>query len=226
LFILFYIKLKSSLFYFFIFFSNHKNKMGRTKKYETAEQANQAQKEQIRLANQKYGRGRKAHKDKVFNEQLLIIKLLNKNVVEDKEFLVEMLKQIEEKTQAALQEAITHVESVPVEPTPDTEVEAVPLEEVKKEEEEPTTVDISSPPAVTLKKKQPYTKPSKLKGKPKARPATKQKAEVPAPAKPPKKFEVLPEEEDVARKWIEEALENGDIAEEDIKIAKKKMELH
>jgi hypothetical protein len=36
-------------------------------------------------------------------------------------------------------------------------------------------------------------------------------------------FEVLPDDEDEAQQWIEDALKNGDITKEDIHIAKRRL---
>jgi hypothetical protein len=68
--------------------------MGRVKKYENDEEAKQIQKEQIRKSNQKYQAERKAFRKEAFNEQLLLVKLLNKYVIKDKEFLSTTLEKV------------------------------------------------------------------------------------------------------------------------------------
>jgi hypothetical protein len=71
--------------------------MGRVKLYNTSEDAKVKQKEQIKKANEKYRAQRKEFRNKVFNEQLRIIKLLNKNVVDDQAFMSELLTKVEAK---------------------------------------------------------------------------------------------------------------------------------
>jgi hypothetical protein len=74
-------------------------RMGRENKYGNTEEAKKAQKEQIRIANQKYRNERKQFKESVFAEQVQITKLLNKNIIQDKEFLDGLLKVVEKKTE-------------------------------------------------------------------------------------------------------------------------------
>jgi hypothetical protein len=71
--------------------------MGRVKLYNTSEDAEVKQKEQIKKANEKYRAQRKEFRNKVFNEQLRIIKLLNKNVVDDQAFVSDLLSKVEAK---------------------------------------------------------------------------------------------------------------------------------
>jgi hypothetical protein len=61
--------------------------MGRGKKYDNVDEAKQAQKEQIRKSNQKYQAERREFRKAAYNEQLELVKLLNKHVIRDKEFL-------------------------------------------------------------------------------------------------------------------------------------------
>jgi hypothetical protein len=61
--------------------------MGRVKKYDNADEAKQAQKEQIRKSNQKYQAERREFRKQAYNEQLELVRLLNKHVIHDKEFL-------------------------------------------------------------------------------------------------------------------------------------------
>jgi hypothetical protein len=70
--------------------------MGRVKVY-TSEEAKTKQKEQIKKANQKYREQRKEFKNKVFNEQLRVVKILNKTIVDDKEFVNDLLSKVEAK---------------------------------------------------------------------------------------------------------------------------------
>jgi hypothetical protein len=74
--------------------------MGRNKVYATEAEATEAQKQQIKEANQRYRKERKEYREKVLNEQLQIVKLLGKTVIEDKEFLTDMLKMVEKITTA------------------------------------------------------------------------------------------------------------------------------
>jgi septum formation inhibitor MinC len=70
--------------------------MGRVKKYDNADEAKQAQKEQIRKSNQKYQAERREFKKAAYNEQLELVKLLNKHVIRDKEFLAGTLQIVQE----------------------------------------------------------------------------------------------------------------------------------
>ena len=71
--------------------------MGRVKKYENDEKAKEAQKLHIKLANQKYRNERKTFRENASNEQLAIIKVLNKTVIGDVDFLANILDAIEKK---------------------------------------------------------------------------------------------------------------------------------
>jgi hypothetical protein len=73
--------------------------MGRARKYSDDEEAMKAKKEQIKKSNQKYQQQRKDFREKAFNEQPLLVKLLNKHVVTDKEWLTELLRVVMEMTQ-------------------------------------------------------------------------------------------------------------------------------
>jgi hypothetical protein len=70
--------------------------MGRVKKYDNPEEAKQAQKDQIKKSNQKYQEERKLFRQHAHNEQLELVKLLNKHKVEDKDFLADTLEAVKE----------------------------------------------------------------------------------------------------------------------------------
>jgi hypothetical protein len=70
--------------------------MGRSAKYQTEEEAKQAQKEQIKKSNQKYQAERKEFRRLAYTEQLELVKLLNKHVIHDKEFLAGTLMIVQE----------------------------------------------------------------------------------------------------------------------------------
>jgi hypothetical protein len=71
--------------------------MGRTKVYENSEEAKTAQKEQIKKSNQKYQADRKAFRSKAFPEQLELVKLLNKNIINDEQYLQSTLTSVRQK---------------------------------------------------------------------------------------------------------------------------------
>jgi hypothetical protein len=70
--------------------------MGRVKKFDSTEEAKLAQKEQIKKSNQKYQAERREFRKAAYNEQLELVKLLNKHVIRDKEFLEGTLMIVQE----------------------------------------------------------------------------------------------------------------------------------
>jgi hypothetical protein len=69
--------------------------MGRTPKYKNKEEALAAQKQQIRVAEERYKQLRKIYRESVTSKQMRIITLLNKNVIEDTPFLESTLAHIQ-----------------------------------------------------------------------------------------------------------------------------------
>ena len=71
--------------------------MGRVKKNEDTEEAKKAQKEQIKKSNQKYQAKRRKFRTEASPDQLTLIKLLNENVISDKDWVTEKLKEVQER---------------------------------------------------------------------------------------------------------------------------------
>jgi DNA polymerase sigma len=70
--------------------------MGRVKIYEDDEKAKEAQREQIRKSNQKYQAERREFRKNALIQQQQLVKLLNKNIIRDKQFLTKTLETVME----------------------------------------------------------------------------------------------------------------------------------
>jgi hypothetical protein len=71
--------------------------MGRHPKYSTPEEAKEAQKKQMKAAEERYKLQRKEYRENVLFQQQYIITLLKKNIIKDKEFLLDIVKRIDDK---------------------------------------------------------------------------------------------------------------------------------
>jgi hypothetical protein len=71
--------------------------MGRQPKYSTPEEAKEAQKKQMKAAEERYKLQRKEYRENVLFQQQQIISLLKKNIIKDKEFLLDIVKRIDDK---------------------------------------------------------------------------------------------------------------------------------
>jgi hypothetical protein len=171
--------------------------MGRGKKYENDEAAKTAQKEQIKNSNKKYQDQRKEFRNNVSVEQASLIKLLNKHIIKDTEFITGALQIVNELIEDEIitkvrAETPTEVHAETPSDTPSeaktesdtdsknnvtdddiiTEEEKKILESVKEKEEEPKAEP---------KPKKKYTRKPKVDGeeKPKRKYTRKPKVEVP-----------------------------------------------
>jgi hypothetical protein len=99
--------------------------MERVKKYENTEESKTAQKEQIKKSNQKYQAERREFRKNAFIQQQELVKLLNKNIIPDKEFLTRTLETV--------QAIIRETNGEKKEKTEDTIQDVTEGEEVKKE---------------------------------------------------------------------------------------------
>jgi hypothetical protein len=70
---------------------------GRHLKYATPEQAKGAQKKQMKAAEERYKLQRKENRENVLFQQQQITSLLKKNIIKDKEFLLDIVKRIDDK---------------------------------------------------------------------------------------------------------------------------------
>jgi hypothetical protein len=114
--------------------------MGRSKQYNTTEEAKKIQKEQIKVANQKCRDERKKFRESVSQAQKNIIKLLNKHIFEDKSFLDGVLRVLEARVGVKKEEIEVVIEEKKEEGEEEEEADSIKEDievEIVEEEKKP-----------------------------------------------------------------------------------------